>query len=243
MHKIPVFYHIPKCGGNYVITKCTEILRSHNNKLVKLPVKHNGENVARIFLNNSTVEIDHFPSNDMVFSIGDILEKILFLTIEPAGIKFTKQILKNIDTAHHFSIFRHPFHRIQSLYNYIRSPESKHEPTHMSIKLESFEDYIFSKQFESNWICHNFGDGNYHKASQQLQHIHAYGMENIDVAISNCLLDCYPEIDINKFKHKNFIRNSCSKEKIRFKDMSYSARKTFVERSYQDIKLYKKILC
>lgn len=241
MHKIPVFYHIPKCGGTYVITKCREILRAHNDQLEGLPVEHNGKTVARIFLKN--IKVEHPAPENLVFSIGDMLENILFLTIEPAGIKIRQQILQNIDRAHHFSIFRHPFYRIQSLYNYIRSAESAHEPTHMKIRSESFEEYIFSKQFESNWMCHNFGNGHHQNTAKQLQHINIYSMENIDLGISNCMLDCYPETNIDRFKRKNVIRNSCSKEKTRFTDMSYLARKTFAQKSHEDLKLYKKTLC
>lgn len=240
MNKIPVFYHIHKSGGTYVITKCREILRYYNHGLGVLCIEDKHETLARIFLKNiQTKQTTEYKD----IALSDILEEILFITIEPSGIRFKDHLLKNISSAHHFTILRHPFYRLQSLYNYIRSPESKHEPSHMSIKSESFENYILSNQFESNWVFKNFCDNNYDKAIKELQNINVYNMANIDIGISNCMFDCYNEVDVNKFDPKNVTVNACLKTKLRFTDLSYSTRKIFIKKTCWDLKLYRDLLC
>lgn len=239
-NKIPVFYHIPKCGGTYVITKCREILRTYNNGVGVLLCNSKDETLVRIFLKNTDIR-QAKPYNHV--SISDMSDDILFIIIEPSGIPLRNKLLKNIEITHEFTILRHPFYRIQSLYNYIRSTESQHEPSHMSIQSTSFNDYVSDNNFESSWIIQNFGDNNYDKAIETLSNMYVYDITDIEKAILNCMLDCYKDININAFDHNNIVKNSCSTAKIKFTDISYSARKIFIKKTYHDLKIYKKILC
>ena len=51
-----------------------------------------------------------------------------------------------------FTIFRDPFSRQQSLYYYLTSDASAHEPSHHSIKENSFINYLNSSSLEDSWL-------------------------------------------------------------------------------------------
>ena len=51
----------------------------------------------------------------------------------------------------YYTIFRDCFSRTVSMYNYLNSNKSKHEPTHKKIAYNTFEEYIKSYQLEDSW--------------------------------------------------------------------------------------------
>ena len=52
----------------------------------------------------------------------------------------------------YYTIFRDCFSRTVSMYNYLNSNKSKHEPTHKKIVYNTFEEYIKSYQLEDSWL-------------------------------------------------------------------------------------------
>lgn len=246
MNKIPVFYHIPKCGGTYVITKSRELLRFYNKGIgvLLLTNQEKSKTLARIFLKNT--KIYSTPLSDGL--IAEILPRILFITIEPDGIILKDILLDSIQSniLHEFTIFRNPFDRLQSFYNYIRSEESKHEPTHMAIKYQTFAEYIESNNFEPDWIVRNFSNNinqiinhsNYRKAVISLSRIKVYDIKNIEDSIEECFKNCYPDLNLNNFNYAQTFKNSCQMSKLKFTDLTEDKQRLFLEKTMWERLLY-----
>ena len=85
---------------------------------------------------------------------------LLSITVEPIGnqdmrhgIFLAHDLIDMIDgEAVHFTILRECFSRQQSLYYYLNGGESSHEPTHGTIKEDTFLQYLSSESLEDSWL-------------------------------------------------------------------------------------------
>lgn len=93
----------------------------------------------------------------------DILNKdidIFSIIIQPRGIKYLKEDLfegffdKEINFKFYLPI-RDPIQRLKSLFFYLKSQKSAHEPTHNIYKSKTFEEFVL-KEAPDNWIIKQF---------------------------------------------------------------------------------------
>jgi len=241
MNKIPVYYHIPKCGGTYVITKCREILRFHNNGLsaIRIQDKENNQTIVRCFVKkNIELDIDIYNDYDCLLKH---VNNILFITIEASGIKLRDNILNNIKNTYEFMTIRDPFDRIQSMYNYITSEASKHEPSHGSIKDKKFEEYMENPNYEKNWISLQFSTEK-ETLINKLKNINIYKMQNIEKSISDCFKACHPDIDCSRYNANlvNMHRNTIKPKKISINDVPNEVINKFLKYNDLDYFIYDK---
>jgi hypothetical protein len=181
MTQIPVFLHIPKNAGTYVLGWCFNLVRMQgiltkknsqlgwNIALRLILVKKDGQTIftvvgydpdhlknSKFIINNdnryiSEIDIDLFLNEMHKIEISSI-------HIESYGFKFLKtdffKILfsqLNVEPLY-FCLLRDPLSRAYSMYNYILSNNSKHEDTHGKIKSRSFFEYLRSYELEDCWI-------------------------------------------------------------------------------------------
>ena len=182
---VPVFYHIPKNAGTYVISIIFNYLRYfitdslHEERRLptyitprNIVIQKNNVQLARILgydPNNFCGENKNFKkanSNDetLFFLELDKLNENLIshinvftLVIEGDGFKFNSEICKHFYqySLKRFIILRDPAKRALSFFNYINSNSAKHEPTHGMIP-NNFSGYINSHFLEDSWLIRQF---------------------------------------------------------------------------------------
>ena len=119
-----------------------------NSKILKLVDNTNG--------NEFTISYENL-SKDFLESI--ILHKVDVL---PNGFRFVDEFVKLFNVNDFgflmYTTIRDPFERAVSLYNYINSSISSHEPNHKSLGLLTFDQYISSSEAEDSWLIRNLLD-------------------------------------------------------------------------------------
>lgn len=176
--KIPVFLHVPKSAGSYVI----HVLTNYFNRLCgdrksmhmqRLTVTGENYNLT-IFVRfrtdywktdkNITDHHIRAPRAKMTglstlrtYIESDRLD-ILSIVIEPVSgewrpsFSLVHQIINMCKSSGvYFTIAREPFSRHQSLYHYLTGEESSHEPTHGCIKQQLFIEYLNSESLADSW--------------------------------------------------------------------------------------------
>lgn len=248
-NKIPVFYHIPKCGGTYVLTKCATIIRENKQPMGSLMVTapNKKEIMCRCYIKNL------FPNKTISYEEGCLQNyidnnDIVFMIIESEGIQYRKQILKNISNISEFMIIRQPLQRLYSLYRYLSCDASSHEISQIDIEDKTFTQYIENKNYGTNWIAKQFTSQQNDKhilleeVIENLRHIKIYDMNQIEVAIEQIFDICYPAFDTSKFKKDKINRNENPHKHTLLSDenLSIETLRQFTDDNNLDIALYNK---
>ena len=84
------------------------------------------------------------------------------MMIQPRGIKYLNQeifenLFANKINFKFYMPIRDPIERLKSLFFYLKSEKSNHEPTHGIYKSKTFEDFIL-KEAPDNWLVSNLSD-------------------------------------------------------------------------------------
>lgn len=184
MRKIPIFYHIPKNAGTYMIGYFIEFFGywrdNHtdwndysvegfsNIKLICL-VKNN-RILARLLLGDLNQFLDQYPGNitqqsesEFEIDLDEVTSEFLnnffvfAAIIESEGFKYRSTLLAHLAnfSFYEFTILRESFSRARSLHTYAVSEESMHESIHFLLKSESLEKYILSDECEDCWLIRN----------------------------------------------------------------------------------------
>lgn len=175
---IPIFYHVPKNAGTYVINSSllffreyrrsrTDWLKSDHETIKNIEIVNGGETVARLLvgdpynkcfndamITNDAADRSHHHIN--LHDVERLVDSKLFmflLVIEDAGFSLHDDIINKLRLQHNtrWIVLRDPFSRSVSWYNYVTSDKSSHEPYHDYIKTD-YEQYVMSNVFESNWV-------------------------------------------------------------------------------------------
>jgi hypothetical protein len=285
MNKIPVFLHIPKNAGTYVLSVTEKIFRFHcikkgwNNKLdwsLSLRKFHvvdsEQKQYATLFvhdpnsnrdINNKIKKHNERPHvnlvdiNDVEIVLEDFQNKkfeLFSVIIEPRGVKLiTKSFFQNIcektnKIPLYYTIFRKPYERALSLYNYIKSEDSVHEPTHNIIHADTFEEYLRSHQLEESWIIRSLAcvrDGatiseeDFKTVCNILKNFKIVDITKTDNLIDEVFMECYGVTrDIIK-DHKNINKNATQKVINKsFDNLNDELKQLFLERTKFDNRLY-----
>lgn len=178
--------------------------------------------------------------------------------MEPGWIEARKcinLIIEKSERKHalHFTVLRDPYKRAQSLFHYLTSDESSHEPTHDSIQAKNFEDYIQSDEVEDSWFLRNLLDmaddkviEPYHLtlANEWLRYFRISDTSKVDNLINNVFHGAYGilQSDVEEWVLKNNIHKNSTpnKLKIKFEELDPTIQQKFLDRTYWDRKLWER---
>ena len=280
--KIPVFYHIPKNAGTYVsdwfliafryyrrtYTDWLKNQTSKNDTIKSIQIIENGFIIARVLIGDLNFFCENFPHfiekrsgtewNIEFKNVTPDFIKNLFVfgvIIESCGFKRRYNILnlfKDYDW-HEFLILRDSFSRAQSIYDYNKSEQSKHDYSHGLVQSNTLEEYILSNQLEDSWLIRNLtetedsvalGENSFNKAVNALTNVKVYDIKYTDKAIQETFLNCY-NFDSQQIKLNSWdtvTKNETFNKKIKFEELSTNTQLVFLERTYWDNKLYNNTL-
>lgn len=153
----------------------------------------------------------------------------------------------------HFSVLRNPYDRALSIFNYIKSDNSSHEPNHDCLASQSFQEYIESDEVEDSWFLRHLLDMRddqiiepYHLtlADEYLRYFRIADTSKVDDLINQVFHGAYgiQQSDVeNHVSESNLHRNATpNKLKIKFEDLEPTIQQKFLDRTYWDRKLWEK---
>lgn len=285
---MPVFHHIAKNAGTYVLSWMMMLCRKYNliigkneipgwtSKRIRRSIVllddgrqltcciHTPTDVA-----NTNNAFQSRPESDEVtdyielepfiaaIASGDV--EVFSISIDPVapGLAVSRLAIDKIMSASkrdhqlNFTVLRNPYERCKSLYNYLKSNDSKHEPTHDSIVSENFLDFLVSEEVEDSWFIRNILDMPDHQviepyhltlAHEWLQYFRISNMSGVDALIDNVFHGCYGIMQSNV--EPSVVASHVNKNKTpkkvtyKFSDLDPKAQQTFLDRTYWDRKLY-----
>ena len=175
---LPVFYHVPKNAGTYMINNMLlffrEYRRTRTNWLRKphetsrnIEIKHDDKTLMRLIagdpenwcghnLKSDPNDASHFVATEQ--QAAEIVNNtwLFAAVVEDVGFEHRGKLTSLLNTSMYEGIIlREPFSRTKSWYGYVTSDASAHEPYHMS-PTGSFEQYIMSDQLECGWVIKRF---------------------------------------------------------------------------------------
>lgn len=257
---IPIYYHIPKCGGTYFMTKLKSAIRQKYQCPIVSIVDNNDYIYARFLTANNEYingEENQLNKLDLDFFLSDnftVFKDILVFIIEPQGFRIADNILNKFNNIaiEEYSTIRHPYTRIQSLFNYLNSDVSKHEATHVKFKnqnIKSFSDYIHHPFFEDCWIDKQIlgrpinNNNEFVYVLNKLSKIVFFETKDIDQLIIKIikqnLHDLNLSLDIDKLYG---YKNSTDTQKIPFRMLNKDTQELFLQKCYWDIKIYQQLI-
>jgi hypothetical protein len=239
--RLPIFLHIPKSAGTYIVTGTQTLLEQNcnpqllvKNFLVDIP----NSTLLRVFcaIDNETLfqiqsrmtyKIDKLNA---VIDFDEFLDfvraksmQILSMVIEPGYFwgcsKFSTNLLPCFSAAFKicsiyninyscYTIFRPIAERCKSIYSYLRSQASSHEPNHQCINSSSFEEHVNSEEFETNWICRSIlgcesmNESRFVDVCGLLSKFHVYNILQADQCIDDIFGLCFEANNIKLDKQQ-----------------------------------------
>ena len=168
-----------------------------------------------------------------------------------AGLFEMKHMIRGIGkTPWCFTALREPFARQQSLYNYLISNTSIHEPTHGSLQFKTINDYIMSHFIEDSWVVRSCTgaplttelDRNWFQlANDFLCHnkFNVYDVRYTDKMIRDVTTECWNTQPNDKDSVKAHV-NKQSYTRVNFDDLDSKTASKFKTRLKWDIAMYNK---
>jgi hypothetical protein len=267
MQNIPVFYHVPKCGGTFFWEHAIVYSMYRDNPNPNIydvcfsQIKTSDDNffVAAFYMQKQKKQkyliqtIDHKAFLSLCQS--DILTPYAFCIVSNSKFKYSKEYIDKIITEYNMSsvyitLLRNPISRIQSIF-YYKTDFGYWDDYYGTIKQNTFHDYIYSDQLESNWIIHHtneypdssrLSDKDFEFTLNALKNFHVVGiLENmskfeIDIAQYNIR---YRPLDSLFYKNMYPIEKAMNKNtKSKKRDISQEDTRYLQEQCKYDIALY-----
>jgi hypothetical protein len=182
MQQIPVYYHIPKCGGTYILSLYSYLNKENERKIRKRLDTNCICRLIDVYLNETRyiqmtgiMEIKdlmslncNIESYNNIFSLDQLYQiidedqiKITSIFIQPTGdgnmLDSRNQVDKIISYINkqpiYFTIIRDIFQRLYSEYSYLTSSAADHEPSNNLYKsYANFEDFLIKSNNYDNII-------------------------------------------------------------------------------------------
>jgi len=183
MNKIPVYIHVPRTAGTYIMGSFGKIFlnkyRGTGQIIFRqiLTVTEYGGPLFRFFVTSSKPLEDYLDGcvkhpreerspyiseKDFFVALRQHRFDIFAAVVESRGFdRLADGLIPKLqeisgETFDPFFVNRDTLSRSFSLFSYLTGSESEHELTHKIIKQENFQQYIKSDKFESNWITIKF---------------------------------------------------------------------------------------
>jgi hypothetical protein len=151
-----------------------------------------------------------------------------------------------------FTVLRNPYDRALSIFNYIKSDNSSHEPNHDCLVSKSFQKYIESDELEDSWFLRSLMDmpdpaiiEPYHLTlahERYLKDFRISDVSKVDDLINKVFHGAYGIEQSDVEDHvieSNLHRNAApNKLKIKFEDLDPTIQQKFLDRTYWDRKLW-----
>lgn len=151
----------------------------------------------------------------------------------------------------YYCTLREPYNRAVSLYNYINSDFSAHEPTHKQIKSSSLEEYLHSYELEDSWVIRiltgiennqEINEKIFEKTCQLLSTFSIKDVSKIDELSYEVFSKKFDDASdvLNKWKTQtDFYKNKSEKKEYpSFSDLKEDTKTFFLKRKKYDILLY-----
>lgn len=272
LNKPVIYYHVPRCAGTYALGYLRTVMLVLQKKLysnlgasARHVMIYDEDNtcIARIFgiekiraIPNNNV-IKQVPNRPSLFYIyfkdcePSFFEHVMYVSfiIEPRGISIYKEILNKIfDYENMKSNFRHcitlrpPLDHAISMYNYLNSNVSKHEPTHKAFGNIQLEEYLTSHHTTDSWIIRQFNNLKdnepiteeiFLKTCHLLDKFEVIELDNLNNFLAEFAGGLKNEIDLSK------MNKNCSK-KYQFTIDNQEILDIFKQKTFWDQKLYDK---
>jgi len=262
--KLPVFFHVPKCAGTYTFNKIFYVIRNYicGPNIRHIIVKR-GEYILYRLLCSSEEELagKYKCINDRwTYSVDyDDLDlndlNLLFIEVCARSLNDYKDyIYKNLPDnldPYEFIFLREPYERTLSLYNYLSSHRSDHEPTAKGFDYKSFSDYLKSDNLEESWLIREMlklsdetivTEEHFDEICKILDGMLVSNLSDVDSIILKVCKECFKLKDFDltiKEKHERRNENS-SKQVTPYKDLDKDAQKHFDNKTKWDKLLYHK---
>jgi len=154
---IPVFYHVPKCAGTYVQNSAFHILNMQMHNCIRTYLQDQSNHTVAILIGPPTRRVktryvyQDYQEFKKQMPIKNLQVKCLIICDQ--GFSIRQEILGIFkQPQQQYMLLRHPYERAYSLYHYLTSNNSKHEPSHGSIQSKSFDQYLQSYEMEDSWL-------------------------------------------------------------------------------------------
>jgi len=186
--------------------------------------------------------------------------EVFSMSADPIGTGMS-ECFKAIDSICHriskspcyFTILREPFSRAQSMFQYIQSDESSHEPSHKMYGDQNFHQFVCSYNLEDSWLIRhilNLSDNeiihknHFSRCCEILDRIRIFDISQSSHAVNDVLGVCYGIQQSNVEKRALSVdENKTSyKLKIDFSQLSIKEQETFLFRTRWDRKLYERYI-
>lgn len=186
---------------------------------------------------------------------------LLSITVEPVGnqdmrhgLFLAYNLIDIIDgEAVSFTILRDCFSRQQSLYYYLNGSESSHEPTHGTIKEDTFLQYLSSENLEDSWLIRVLTGmpksikPNKHWFRIATDFLDSYNFIIGDISetdeILNYVVDRCFRINIeDSDKERPHYNSTKIENKITLNDLSKDQKDKFLHHTFWDRKLYQRYI-
>ena len=284
--RIPVFLHIPRNAGTYVLSVTMAFFRFYGLQMGWRKKRDWNLDLCRYRLLNShkkqfatlfiydpkgtrkcsksiephpqcpnTCTVDEEGINEVLKELKDGATDLFAIIIEPRGAGLVKNGFFDMiceqagKCPEYFAVLRSPYERAFSLYNYLTSSGSRHEPTHGMIAASSFEEYIRSSQLEESWLIRNLRDildgrpikeEDFAGACRILHKFKITDVSKTDTLIDEVFRKCY---GLNRSAMRedpwDFNKNATLGVKRAFCDLDEETQDLFLERTKFDLRLYK----
>lgn len=270
---IPVFYHVPKNAGTYVINNMLlffrEYRRTHTDWLNRtyetarnIEIKQGDKTLMRLIagdpdnwcgnnLASDPHDATHYTIDES--QIEPVVDNtwLFAVVVEGDGFEYRDRLTSRLNISMYESIIlRQPFSRTKSLYGYVTSDASAHEPSHKSIS-GSFEQYIMSEQLECGWVIKQFcglHDNTqltrqyYDQTCKMLDCMNVTDIKYTDQLIDHTFKECY-NISRDSFpshftppsRHQN-----SSRVNVEYVDLTTEQKQHFDACTYWDRKLWER---
>jgi hypothetical protein len=262
--KLPVFFHIPKNAGSYVLNKCSFFMRRvyNNTRHYRIDVLKEGVITYRLLCTS-----DEKLNEEVFKKINHVLHEveledlvldginICLIVVSDNGLKNYKEeiykFIPNDSKPYEFTLLRDTYSRTQSLYSYVQSSQSAHELYHNSYENMSFSDYLDSPKLEGGWLIKNLlgipdedaiTEEDFNNACKTLDKMLVYDVSEVEFCLEKMFRECFDletsKIDTSRY-HK-YDNKTKDKIDIPFDSLGERTKTAFLKQTQWDNKLYKR---